>query len=358
MNYHLTHLAKTGITEKGGELQQNSGHSEDADIDISKLSPLQRKQLKARNALKKLQTPPEEAGSQWTKEHDRVLSENVRLLIDSTSDEIEEHDEDDEADGDDYGDEDDGDEEDNGDGADEKLSQEGQNGNDAEIIDLEADESQAQTQATETPSAAASASTPRKKRSHAESASNEETGKPDKPPSKKPKFKSAITQHVLEQFQVLKPQPLQLTFTPHPAEDRSDRWYIEQFRRLYRRVTGFAHAYFGLHDIDEGEFHQPWTAGMSEEFISYVEDVAEADPLDGGWDTLLRNTKQREWLIAGIIMRILEIQVFGKDLWGATETELDLLYGLDRAFLEREGNGSIFDIEMYSSRLTICFCRI
>jgi hypothetical protein len=141
----------------------------------------------------------------------------------------------------------------------------------------------------------------------------------------------------LEEFETLKPQPLQFVFKAHPLEDRSDEWFIVQFRKLFRRIHTFAHDYFGRHDIDEGSFHQPWAAGMSPEFMRYVEDVAEADPMDGSWDKLLQNTVQREWLVVGIIMRVLEIQVFGLNLWGMDQQEKELLHSLDRAFFTGEG---------------------
>lgn len=156
-------------------------------------------------------------------------------------------------------------------------------------------------------------------------------------PSKKTKLRTGITQHVLQDFETLQPQPLQFTFPEHPDEDRSDEWYVTEFRVLFRRIFKFSSDFFGLHDIDVGEFHQPWAAGMTPEFIRHVEDVAEADPMDGSWDTLLRNTVQREWLIVAVIMRILEIHVFGADLWGAEPEQKALLLDLERALLTREG---------------------
>lgn len=272
---------------------------------------MQQKQRKAREALNKLKSLPQQSRPQWTPEHHSVLSENVRLLIDSTSDpEVTQNkdldDECDEGDGEDQ---------------DEEENLAGQDG-----VDNEDNEGQGQKRRREE----------NQDQSNGPHVNSQTTQ--SRRPFKRSKLRTGITQHILEEFETLQPQPLQFNFRSHPAEDRSDEWYIQQFRRLFRKLHDFAHDYFGLHDIDQGYFHQPWAAGMTPEFLRYVEDVATPDPMVGGWDPLLQNTIQREWLIVGIIMRILEIQVFGADLWGAEPQEKELLLGLERALLNREGD--------------------
>jgi hypothetical protein len=135
----------------------------------------------------------------------------------------------------------------------------------------------------------------------------------------------------------LRPQPLRFQFPPHPDEDRSNVWYQNEFRKLFNRLDDFAREYFGLHDLDEKKFHEPWAAGMTPEFVRYVEMVAEEDPELYGWDNLLRDTKQRQWLIVAVLVRILEVKIFGTDLWGADKEEKKLLFDLERAFVQREG---------------------
>ena len=293
---------------------------------------MQQKQFKAREALKSLQRPPAQTGPQWTAEHHRILSENVRLLFEATSDPkpvVEGGTDDDE---DDWRDE-------HEDRREKEKNKEGEDENGQERGEVEGDGGlpQGQPQSGQKQSTASPKSTRGKKRQREENTSNPDRRQTKDRPAKKSRLRSGLTQHVLEEFKKLKPQPLQLTFQGHTLEDRSDEWFIEQFRRLFRKIRTFAHEYFGLHDIDKGEFHQPWASGMTVEFLRHVENIAEADPMDGGWDKLLQNTIQREWLVVAIIMRILEIQVFGTDLWGADQQEKDLLLGLERAFFTREG---------------------
>jgi hypothetical protein len=136
----------------------------------------------------------------------------------------------------------------------------------------------------------------------------------------------------------LQPQPLQFQFPFHPDGDRSNVWYQNEFRKLFNRMDAFAQKYFCLHDLEsEGKFHEPWAAGMTPEFVNWVEMVAEPDPGLGGWDTLLRNTKQRQWLIVAILMRIIQVKVLNADLWGADKEEKNLLFANERAFIRREG---------------------
>jgi hypothetical protein len=303
-------------------------------------SMIQWKQQRAREVLKNLQPlpPPSQTGPQWTPEHHRVLSENVRLLFDATSDtNVTENKG--------TNDEDDGEDEDNIDDGINGATECDQNENGQNEEDAEGEEvvPQAQTQVPQMQTTGSVKSNQGQKRQHEEITGNSGNlstsaqGTGNKRPQKRSKLKTDITQHVLEEFETLRPQPLQFNFQPHPLQDRSDEWFIDQFRRLFQRIQIFAHGYFGLHDID-GESHQPWAAGMTLEFIRHVEDVAVDDPMAGSWDNLLQNTVQREWLIVAVVMRVLEIHVFGAYLWGANPEEKDFLFGLERALFTREGH--------------------
>jgi hypothetical protein len=140
----------------------------------------------------------------------------------------------------------------------------------------------------------------------------------------------------------LAPQPLRISYKPHPLEDRSDAWYTEMLRRLFRQTDKFATHYFGVHDLDAGEFFEPWAAGMTDEFITWAEQVAESDPNlgTGSWDDLLRDTVQRKWLVMGILMKIVRVKIFDVDLFGAGKEQAELLHGLSRAFVGREGTAT------------------
>jgi hypothetical protein len=285
-----------------------------------------------------LKSSPSQTGPHWTPEHYRILSDNVRLLLDATSDP---NAADDEGDGDDeYEEDEDYDDDYEDKNAGEDASFWTQHGQRQETV---AEQRPSDKGAVTGQSEIQNQSCRGRKRQREENPRDThglDTNIPTAEslrPLKKFKLRTCITQHVLEDFATLRPQPLQFLFPAHPHEDRSDEWFIAQFRKLFRRISRFAHDYFGLHDIDAGEFHQPWAAGMAPEFLRYVEQVAEADPMISSWDKLLQDTAQREWLIVAVLTRILEIHVFGADLWGADTQEKELLLGLERALLTREG---------------------
>lgn len=130
--------------------------------------------------------------------------------------------------------------------------------------------------------------------------------------------------------------PIQYEFPPHPAGDRSNEWFQDQYARLFDRIAGFAQDFFAYHDL-QTKFHEPWAVDMPDEFYRYVELVAEPDPAVGGWDEMLEDTETRKFLIVGIIVRILEVKVFAPNLWGNTREGEELLHNLDRALLDSEG---------------------
>ncbi|TGO11097.1 hypothetical protein BTUL_0117g00130 [Botrytis tulipae] len=130
--------------------------------------------------------------------------------------------------------------------------------------------------------------------------------------------------------------PLQLEHPPHPNGDRSNAWFKDEYANLYVAIVRFATEFFGFQDLQEG-FHEPWAVRMPEEFYRYVELVAEPDTVVGGWDEMLLDTSTREYLIVGIIVRILEARVFSPVLWGNTKEGEEFLHGLDRALLDSEG---------------------
>jgi len=157
------------------------------------------------------------------------------------------------------------------------------------------------------------------------------------PPPKRKKMWTPRKVHVPVDLAILRPQPIRLTFPHHPLEDRSDEWYIAQFEALFDKLEEFVKDFFAAHDLDQGQFHQLWAVDMTPEFLNYVEQVAEPDINQGGWDEIIHNTKQRKFLVKAVVMRILEIKVFGAELLGATQQEDDMMMSLERGLFTREG---------------------
>jgi hypothetical protein len=105
------------------------------------------------------------------------------------------------------------------------------------------------------------------------------------------------------------------------------------FRRLYHQIELFVTHYYTLHDLNQGEFFEPWKEiDFSSEFIAWAEQVAE-----GEWDGILRDGVQRKWFVMGILVRVLKVKVFDEGLFGGNEREGEFLRGLEKALFTREG---------------------
>lgn len=134
----------------------------------------------------------------------------------------------------------------------------------------------------------------------------------------------------------IQPRPLRLQYERPARGDRSDAWFIEAFRHLYREAEDFVSTYYCIHNLKVGTFYEPWAVEHTPEFIAWAEQVAEADPVTG-WDNLLRDTKERKWLIMGVIMRVLKFKVFDEELFGVDEREHELMHSIDKTFFLSEG---------------------
>jgi hypothetical protein len=317
----------------------------EVDHDSPRLPFVKHIQRQAREASGNLKSPPKQNGPQWTPEHYPTLSNNIQLLINASSDPREQY---------------------HGDDGDDDYQDTEEETTPTQTPIGRGREAAPGQHAKPSQRAASAQSTARSRKRQREEESCFDLDDPADPkrlnsqksrdynvpdtsgptaenqrPWKKLRFRTGISQNIPVDLATLQPQPLQLQFDLHPDADRSDSYFVDEFRKLFRRIFNFSQAFFGIHDLDEGEFHQPWVANIAPEFVSYVEQVAESDPAVGGWEDLLRDTQQRRWLIVAVIMRILEVQVFQADLWGADQQEKELLLGIERALLTREGNDQL-----------------
>ncbi|TVY29964.1 hypothetical protein LHYA1_G001328 [Lachnellula hyalina] len=133
------------------------------------------------------------------------------------------------------------------------------------------------------------------------------------------------------------PKPIQIQYFPLPIKDRDDQWYGALFKRLFTDVIKFVDDYFVLHDLELGDFHQPWALKWNPEFIFWAEQVAEDDPQVGSWDELLRNSSERKWFLVAILVKIIKVKIFDADLWGANQQQKELLLALERSMFQRDG---------------------
>ena len=148
----------------------------------------------------------------------------------------------------------------------------------------------------------------------------------DAPPSILPCVRSHVKRvkrgtytktHLPIKLEILQPQPIQQDFPPHTDRDQ------------------FVSTYFGVHDLNKGEFHQPWALDFAPEFVNYVELVAEPDLESGGWDALLRETGLRISLVKAVLMKILQDKILDEDLFGTEKRESEMLHHFERSFFDR-----------------------
>lgn len=166
---------------------------------------------------------------------------------------------------------------------------------------------------------------------------------PTNPSKRVKKISNEKHAHLPVSLAVLKPQPIRLDFEPHTDHDRDDQWFIDEFNRLCESLETFAGDYFGVHDLLLGTARErgsePWTEiTFGEEFLFWAEQVVEIKHDDKkGWEQVLKDTKHRQWLVMGIVMKILKEKVFDVLLFGADEHEQKLLENIDECFMDREG---------------------
>lgn len=133
------------------------------------------------------------------------------------------------------------------------------------------------------------------------------------------------------------PKPIQIQYFPLPLKDRDDLWYGALFKRLFKDVIKFVDDYFILHDLALGDFHQPWALKWNPEFVFWAEQVAEDDPQVGSWDELLRNSSERKWFLAAVLVKIIKVKIFDADLWGANQQQKELLLAIERSMFQQDG---------------------
>ncbi|KAL2165341.1 hypothetical protein VTH06DRAFT_638 [Thermothelomyces fergusii] len=146
----------------------------------------------------------------------------------------------------------------------------------------------------------------------------------------------------------------------HGGGELESEWYERAYGDLFGRVRDFAAAYFGYGDLADpsapsssttrgvrvwvppggapGRGGSVWAdAGLSEQFCWFVAQVAVQDNNAGGWDVLLTRRRQREHLVAGVIGKILEMEVFDDLLFGADRVQKRMLEAQDECTLDYEG---------------------
>lgn len=122
------------------------------------------------------------------------------------------------------------------------------------------------------------------------------------------------------------------------GEELDSEWYQMVYTHLYVRVSEVVSKYFGYGDI-KGNGESVWVEGdgLPKQFRWYVAQVAKQDNAVGGWDHLLEKQWHREYLVRGIIGKLLEREVFEELLFGADELQKKMLEAHDELTIHQEG---------------------
>lgn len=135
---------------------------------------------------------------------------------------------------------------------------------------------------------------------------------------------------------VLQPQPIRITYELPAPGDRDDVWFIDAFKQLYQEAENFVDTYFCMHDLKVGTFYEPWNINHTPEFLWWAEQIAEPDPATG-WDSLLRDGRERKWLVMGIVMGVLRVKIFDEELFGCDEQEKEVMHDIEKTLFLSEG---------------------
>ncbi|RDW73121.1 hypothetical protein BP6252_07028 [Coleophoma cylindrospora] len=141
---------------------------------------------------------------------------------------------------------------------------------------------------------------------------------------------------------LIQDKPLRRFYGPHA--DFSDDAFEEHSKKLVWALRGFVERWYAATDLegDKAKVHHIWHL-MTPTFVEYTLAVAESDDATGGWDSILQNSVQRKWLVAGILTCIYDKCIFqnpNRVLFGSNKGEEELLHKIDRNFFDSsKGDG-------------------
>ncbi|KAI5467540.1 hypothetical protein BGZ63DRAFT_430975 [Mariannaea sp. PMI_226] len=125
------------------------------------------------------------------------------------------------------------------------------------------------------------------------------------------------------------------------VQDYSGEFFEGHFSDLFVEIQTLASRAFSPGGNDDGKTDvatfSPWLQNHRDEFLKYVQLIAQPDPLTKQWATLLRSNTERPSLIVAVIMRILDTHVFSSLLFGADPEHWSILQLTDVSLVDAEG---------------------
>lgn len=145
----------------------------------------------------------------------------------------------------------------------------------------------------------------------------------------------------MKEFEHCSPTRLALEFRPL-HEEQGDEFYELNFGRLFVEVYTLAERTFSVTKRPGPVKRAAWLMEYSESFYKYAEALANPDSNAGNWSRLLRDEKERGFLLSAMIMKVLDTQVFSSLLFGADPDQLKILQTTDATYVGAEGTFSRF----------------
>lgn len=145
----------------------------------------------------------------------------------------------------------------------------------------------------------------------------------------------------MKEFEHCSPTRLPLEFRTLP-EEQGDEFYELNFGRLFVAVYTLAERTFSATKRPGPVKRAAWLMEYSESFYKYAEALANPDPNAGNWGRLLRDEKERSFLLSAMIMKVLDTQVLSSLLFGADPKQLEILQSTDVSYASAEGTFSRF----------------
>lgn len=117
-----------------------------------------------------------------------------------------------------------------------------------------------------------------------------------------------------------------------------DEFYEFHFTSMFLQINSFVKEAFGTTSLNA--LASPWSHQLAEQFYHYAKEVARPDPYGTQWEPLLRDGALRCNLLQGMILKILDVNIFTSLLFGASTGHMATLGIDDAATIGSEGEFS------------------
>lgn len=116
-----------------------------------------------------------------------------------------------------------------------------------------------------------------------------------------------------------------------PLLPRTDGEFTHRYLELKISICDWAFKYFSSHQDETYDAVNLW---KHSELLSYIKSILLAEGPNPLWDDVTKNLRPN--LVMGVFMKVIQIHIFGLELFGASEDQLKILRSADRLRTERD----------------------